>query len=103
MNLSEIKQKIQEKYPDYKDHTLEVAIEDIPHLTDSLRKELETFLQTGEYPKTEAEGYDFKKLLDMGFHPLGAIFNLDLLIKEPEEAKQIMKRGFDRIVPPENV
>ena len=97
MEISQIKQKIQEKWPnDYtQEHTLNVTLEDIEKFSNTLRIEFEKFLETGELPKTEVEGWNFEKLIkEKSLHPVGAFIMFDWLQREPEKARGALERGF---------
>jgi hypothetical protein len=100
MEISEIKKKIQEKWPnDYtQEHTLAVTLEDIEKIPEPLKTEFQNFLQTGELPKTEKDGWSYPKLIEFGFHPLGAFLMLNWLDREPEKAKKALARGFDSVI-----
>jgi hypothetical protein len=101
MDKAQIKQKIQEKWPnDYmQEHTLEVTLEDITKFSAPLLHEFENFLETGEPAKMEIEGWNYEKLTkERGLHPVGAFITLDWLLREPEEAKKALERGFDSII-----
>jgi hypothetical protein len=101
MEISQIKKKIQEKWPnDYtQEHTLVVTLEDIEKFPKLLRTEFEKFLETGDLPKLEIEGWNLKRLTqEKSLHPIGAFTMLDWLIREPEKAKAALDRGFDSII-----
>lgn len=101
MEISQIKQKIQEKWPnDYtQEHTLALTLEDIKKFSGSLRIEFETFLETEDLPKLEIEGWSFKRLVqEKSLHPIGAFIMLSWLQREPEKAKAALDRGFDSII-----
>lgn len=98
MDISKIKQKIKEKWPnDYtQEHTLGVTLEDIEKLSNTLRSEFEKFLETDELPKIEVQGWSLKRLTqEKSLHPVGAFLMLDWLQKEPEKAIRSLERGFD--------
>ncbi len=98
MEILQIKQKIREKWPnDYiQEHALLVTLEDIEKLSEPLRTEFEKFLETGDLPDLEVEGWNLERLMkEKNLHPVGAFLMLDWLKKEPQKAKQILARGFD--------
>jgi hypothetical protein len=100
MDISEIKKKIQEKWPnDYtQDHALAGTLEDIEKFPELLKTEFQNFLETGELPKTERDDWNYPKLIKIDFHPVGAFLMLDWLDREPEKAKKALARGFDSVI-----
>jgi hypothetical protein len=45
------------------------------------------------------EGYSIERLMkEFGMNPIAAFLALDWLIRDPDTARALIKRGFDRIV-----
>jgi len=92
---------IQEKWPeDYiQENTLAVTLEDIEKFPKLLRTEFEKFLETGDLPKFEIEGWSFKRLAqERSLHPIGVFIMFGWLQREPEKAKAALNQGFDAII-----
>lgn len=100
MKIEAIKSKVINKYPDtYTEGNIEKIIEKIENLTPELRMGLEKFIETGDLPETEVEGWTVKKLKEeRGMNEVASILTLDWLGREPKEAKETLEKGFDHIV-----
>jgi hypothetical protein len=54
--------------------------------------------QAGEFTPLEVEGYTWNQLMEKhGMKPLAALVTLDWLLREPEKAKQSLRKGHDFI------
>lgn len=100
MNIEAIKARTLEKYPEvYTEENIEGILQKIEDLPPELREGLDKFLETGETPDIEVEGWTVEKLKEeRGLNEIASILALDWLGREPEKAKETLKRGFDRIV-----
>lgn len=100
MDIQKIKELIEKRYHGvYPPNGLSKILEKIGQLNDDLREMLEKFLLNGEIVETEVEGYSIKRLKEEhGMNEIGAILTLDWLKREPEKAKESLRRGHDEIV-----
>ncbi len=79
----------------------ESAAAKLLNLQPQLRSPFERWWRTGEMPEIEIEEYTLDRLMsELSLNPIAAFLALDWLIRQPQQAKQSLKRGFDRIVTP---
>ncbi|MBI2635166.1 MAG: hypothetical protein HYW79_01325 [Parcubacteria group bacterium] len=98
--MKTIKQLIKEKFPDtYSEEQLDEIIEKkIARFPSFLFTPLQEFLTEGKEPNIEVEGYSFKDLTsEHGIQPIGAFLTLFWLYKEPDHAKEALKKGHDDV------
>ena len=70
----------------------------IKALHPKLQSEFLKWWKTGEIPTIEIEGYSVVKFIqEWGCTPISAFFNLDYLIRKPEEAKKAFAEGYDTV------
>jgi len=97
MNPKQIEKILQEKFS-YSGENLKVALQEIEKTSDEIKKAIETFLQTEKITEISREGYTVEKLMkEHGMNPIAAYLTLDFLEKEPEKAKESLKKGHDWI------
>ena len=71
------------------------AIEALRTLSQELIPLLEAWQENRAYPPVEIEGYTLQDMMDeYTMHAVGAILTLDWLCKEPNEARQAMRKGI---------
>ncbi|KKR28591.1 hypothetical protein A2715_03245 [Candidatus Woesebacteria bacterium RIFCSPHIGHO2_01_FULL_39_32] len=100
MDEDAIKLRIQQKFPGlYPDKGLDLVAKKIQQFDTQLKLELEKFLETGEIPAREINGYTIDKLVkEHGMNELAAFLTMDWLIREPEKATESLHRGADKLV-----
>ena len=77
----------------------ESARKKLLELQPELRPAFERWWQTGEVPEVEIEEYTLDRLMiEFGMNPIAAFLSLDWLIRQPQQARQTLDRGFDRII-----
>lgn len=77
----------------------ESAVQKLLNLQPQLRPAFEAWWGSGHFPDIEVEGYSIESLMkEFGMNPIAAFLALDWLIRDPETARALIKRGFDRIV-----
>jgi len=83
-------------------YSKENAAEVVDDLSNCSEQIISAFLRwwnTGVLPDIEIEQYNVSRLRkEYGMNPIAALLSLDWLIKEPEEAKAALKRGYDEII-----
>lgn len=79
---------------------MDSTIEDIFKMDPDVQGRALKFLETGEIEDAEIEGYTVKKLTSMSMNVLAAFLTQDLLLRDPDRAKAMLKRGWDRIAFP---
>lgn len=81
----------EENYPN---HMVEGTIAKLNNLQPIVADSFESWLNHGKIPNIEIEGYSHNILVnDYGMKPVGAFLTLDWLLREPEKAKEALKRG----------
>lgn len=77
---------------------LEKVIHSIENADESIRSKVEEFLTTGKEPEMVVEGYSYDTLRkEHRMNPIAALLTLDYLLREPEKAKESLRRGHDYI------
>ncbi len=70
-------------------------------LQSELMPAFESWWSTGELPDVEVGEYSVSRLMkELAMNPMAAFLALDWLVQEPDEAKQTLAKGYDRIVGP---
>lgn len=81
--------------------TAEAAAQKLLELRSELRPAFESWWSTGELPDVEVGEYSVGRLMEeLEMNPIAAFLALDWLVREPDEAKQTLARGYDRIARP---
>lgn len=82
----------EEGYPDF---ILEKTVNKIEAFNPDIATVFSEFCVKGTIPDIEVEGYNYKSLVEeFGMKPVGALITLDWLIREPEIAKEALKKGI---------
>jgi hypothetical protein len=93
IDVNKLKAFLVEKY-DYPAFMAEKTIDKVEKLDPLIYQEFERWLDSGEEPRTEIEGYSVKKLINKyKMNEVGAFLTLDWLKREPDEAKKALSRG----------
>jgi hypothetical protein len=84
---------------EYPEHMLDGTVNKINAFSPEWRRALDVFVNEGQIPGTEAEGYTVQKLIDtMEMNPIGAFLAMDGLMKKPEEMlkmiNHVKRHGF---------
>lgn len=85
------------RFPDGYKSGMDVTIDDISEMDSEVQRRTLKFLETGEIEDVEIEGYTIKKLTETGMNALAAFLSQDWLLRNPGEAKVMLKRGWDSI------
>lgn len=93
MERSEIIRILKEEgYPDF---ILEKTANKVEALSPEIATKFGEFCVHGILPKIEIEGYGYKRLVEeFGMKPVGAFITLDWLTREPEKAKDALRKGI---------
>lgn len=93
MNKEILTKLLQEE--NYPTHMVETTIAKLYKLEPIVAKSFESWLNQGESPNLEIEGYSYHILVsDYGMKPIGAFLTLDWLCRDPERASFSLKRGI---------
>ena len=83
---------IEENYPDY---MLAKTIEKINNLNPLIKDAFERWVTSGENPVICIEAYTVERLEnEYGMKPVGAFLTLDWLVRNPENAKRALQKGY---------
>jgi len=83
----------------YSEESAAEIIEDLSNCSEQIRSAFLHWWNTGVLPDIEIEQYNVSRLKkEYGMNPIGALLSLDWLLKEPDEAKAALKRGYDEII-----
>ena len=83
------------KEEDYPVHMIERTASKLENLQPIVAAALENWISKGDFPLLTVDDYSFSSLVsDYGMKPIGALLTLDWLIRDPERAKQSLKRGI---------
>lgn len=99
LNKSQLEKLIAERLPGvYNPVGMDEAIYAIEKADESVRSKLEEYLTTGKEPEMTIEGYSYSSLKkDHGMNPIAALLTLNFLIKQPEKAKESLRKGHDHV------
>jgi hypothetical protein len=97
MDREKLKNLIQLRFPDGYKSGMDLTINDVCGMDSEVQRRTMKFLETGEVEDVEIEGYTIKKLTEMGMNALAAFLSQNWLLKNPDEAKAMLKRGWDSI------
>ena len=82
----------EEGYPDF---MLEKTTDKIEAFSSVVQKAFEEWCNNKQQPNIVVEGFAFTDLLTQwGMKPIGAFITLDWLLREPESAKNALRKGI---------
>ncbi len=82
------------KKEDYPSHMIENTLRKLSNLQPLIEAALEKWLKDGKTPTLDVEGYTFSVLTTkFGMQAIGAFLTLDWLCREPQKARDALKRG----------
>ncbi len=80
----------EEQYPAY---MIESTLNKIESMCPKVKIIFDDWISSGEVPSITVEGYSISQLsADYGMKTIGAFLTLDWLVREPEKAKQALKK-----------
>lgn len=83
----------------YPPNGAQMIAEKLINCTPQIQVAFTIFWEKGEFPNMEVEDYTFVGLVsEHGMKPIAALLTLDWLIREPEKAKESLKKGNDFVV-----
>lgn len=94
-----IKELIQQRFPGQYKAGLEETINDIIAMNTDVQRRTMKFLETGEVKDMKIEDYTINQLSKLGMNTLAAFLMQDWLLRNPDEAKKAIKRGWDSVEP----
>jgi hypothetical protein len=98
MNVNELIPRLTSEFG-YPLKGAQIIAEKLVNCTPQIQVAFTKFWEKGEFPNMEVEGYTFASLVsEHGMKPIAALLTLDWLIREPEKAKESLKKGHDVVV-----
>jgi hypothetical protein len=97
MDREKLKNLIRLRFPDGYKSGMDLTIDDVCGMDPEVQRRTLKFLETGEIEDVEIESYTIEKLTKMGMNALAAFLSQDWLLRNPGEAKAMLKRGWDSI------
>ena len=83
---------------DYLPYQAESVIKDLAKLEPVILAEFEGWWLTGDCPTVEVEGFTVMYFMqEHGMNVIAALLTLSWLLVEPEKAKKVIARGYDRV------
>ena len=83
------------KEENYPAHMTEATIEKLYKLQPIVADSFESWLNKGDLPDLEIEGYSYQILVnDYGMKPIGAFLTLDWLSRDPQKASLSLRKGI---------
>lgn len=83
------------KDENYPSHMIENTLHKLSNLQPQTATALKKWLEDGKAPSLNVEGYTFSVLTTkFGMQPIGAFLTLDWLCREPQKARDALKRGI---------
>jgi hypothetical protein len=100
MNTPELLSKIQTLYPNiYQGARLEKLSNSVENLAPVIRHAIEHFLTTSTHLEITILGHSVQSLMQGSEqNELAAYLTLDWLIREPQKAQEVLKRGYDKVI-----
>lgn len=97
MNNEELVEILQDDFH-YPSAGASVVAKKIMQFQPELLASFTAFIQKGELPQVSIEGYDLERLMnEFDMTPIAGFLTLDWLMRDPEEAKLTLERGYDTI------
>ena len=83
----------------YSEKSANRVIKNLKNCSERIKLDFLRWWNTGVLPDLEIEQYNVSRLKkEFGMNPIAALLTLDWLLKEPEEARASLKRGYDKII-----
>lgn len=102
MNDNQIVDRILSKYPGvYEGEKGNILIPSLEKMSPVLKKALVSFLETDRHEDITLLGFSVEKLTgdEYGRNAIAAYFDLDWIIRDPDEAIASLKRNFQELPP----
>jgi len=78
---------------------LKVLLPKIELMSEELRNAFENWLESGQIPTMNIEGFTIESLIaSHRLSPIAAFMTLDYLRRKPQEAKDALQKGYDRVM-----
>ena len=82
----------------YPENGARLVADDLVGCSDAIWDIFWDWWQGGELRPYSVEGYSASDLMsERGMNPIAALLSLDWLIREPEQAKESLRKGHDRV------
>ena len=96
------KQKVIDKLVtefDYSSKGASLVWRQLENLSPLLQNDFARWWDKKIIPNIEVNGYNFRMLMaEHSMNPIAAFLTLDWLIREPEKAKESLKKGHDKVL-----
>ena len=98
MNKQQLIEKILQHDQRISQAGLKVLLPKIELMSDDIRMAFENWLETDQIAGINIEGFSVESLMNSyNLSPIAAFMTLDYLRRKPQEAKQALQRGYDRV------